>query len=130
MIDSNSSKFRLYTIFPWSLGWFNRHIKPNFMKIHDNKIKMKIILYLTFLISGFNCWSISKRHATHENKYLCEENVIERCHMEYHNTKDIEDCKCDGFISQCYRFNLCKHHLIWLFYRDIFPVILPHYYFN
>ena len=86
-------------------------------EFHENtwqKIKMKIIVYLTFLLSGFNCWPISKRHATNKYKYLykCEENVIERCHMEYHNTKDIEDCKCDGFISQCYRVDLCLNHLI------------------
>ena len=67
---------------------------------------MKIILYLTFLISGLNCWSISKGHATDENKQFkdnqlegpppCEKYVIdyvnEICRMEYRYTNYIEEC--------------------------------------
>ena len=73
---------------------------------------MKINVYFTFLISGLNCSSISKRHATNEIKQLknyqlevpppCEKNVIARCKMENHKfVKDKEGCKRDGFRYYC-----------------------------
>lgn len=87
---------------------------------------MNIILFLAFFIFGLNCRSISRRKAINENHHFndnqwsivrpeglrpCLENVSKWCQTEYRSTKEIEDCKCDGFKRKCYRVDLCSNHL-------------------
>lgn len=83
---------------------------------------MNIITFLAFFIFALNCRSISRRKATNKNHHFkddhpegplpCLKNVSKWCKGEYRSTKDIEDCKCDGFISECDRVDLCWNHLL------------------
>ena len=64
---------------------------------------MKVLLYLTFLISGLN--SLPRARTTINKKqhdYSCEKTVAVFCYEKHRgHLKSIEDCKYDGFITKC-----------------------------